>query len=257
MRGNVVGSGRRARTRLTAKVLFAAASAGMTACVYATGLGLWQPARSVRLGLVFAIGVVAFVSSAYVAVEEYRSRRADSAREKVSFVLRALAFDLQDAAGLDVRDLGVSAYELRRRRLPPWTPVLVRLHRERATACTTAGGVRWRPGKGVVGRCVAEGKELCVDLAALDHRLGGVGQLVWNNLEPDDQLGLSWREYRRVRGKYGVVLASPIIDDSRSPAQVVGCVVVDAPAGTRDRMRRDDVRERVSTAASAILRLAL
>ncbi|MDQ4086077.1 MAG: hypothetical protein M3165_09690, partial [Actinomycetota bacterium] len=119
---------------------FAAASAGLTACVYATGLGLWQPARSIRMGLVFAVGVVAFLSSAYVAVAEYRSRRADSAREKVSFVLRALSFDLQDAAGLDVRDLGVSAYELRRRRLPPWTPVLVRLHRERATACTTAPG---------------------------------------------------------------------------------------------------------------------
>jgi hypothetical protein len=256
-RWNVVGSGRRARSRLAAKVLLAAASAGMTACVYAIGLRLWQPDQPIRLGLVFAIGVVAFLSSAYMAVAEYRSRRSESAREKVSFVLRALAFDLQDAAGLDVRDLGVSAYELRRRRLPPWSPVLVRRHRERATASTTAGGVRWRPGKGVVGRCVAEGQEVCVDLAALDRRLSSVGQSGWSTLDPDDRLGLSWRDYRRVRGKYGVVLAAPIIDDSRSPAQVVGCVVVDAPAGTRDRMLREHVHERVSTAASAILRLAL
>jgi hypothetical protein len=109
----------------------------------------------------------------------------------------------------------------------------------------------------VVGRCVAEGKDVCVDLAALDRRLDDVRQSAWNNQDPDDRLGLSWREYRRVRGKYGVVRASPIIDDSRSPAQVMGCVVVDAPGGTLDRMHRDEVRERVSTAASAILRLAL
>ncbi len=95
-----------------------------------------------------------------------------------------------------------------------------------------------------------------MDLAALDSRLGDVGQPAWNRLAHDDRLGLSWREYRRVRGKYGVVLASPIIDDSPSPAQVMGCVVVDAPAGTLGRMQGDEVRERVSTAANAILRLA-
>jgi hypothetical protein len=96
-----------------------------------------------------------------------------------------------------------------------------------------------------------------VDLAALDISLSGVTREQWPSVDAESRLGLSWREYERVRNKYGVVLASPIIDDEGWHARVVGCVAVDAPAGSRKKLTRDEVRERVATAGTAIFRLVL
>lgn len=245
------------RVRLAAKVLAAAVGAGATMTLLSVGMGLWTPHESVRTGLVIAVGVVAFTSSVYAATEEYRGHMAAAVRERVAFVLRALAFDLQDATGLDVRDLSLGVYLRRRAIWVPWRERLVRIHRERATSRPVTSGVRWSPGKGVVGRCVAEGQDIGVDLTELDASISEVSREKWATIDPELRLGLSWKEYQRVRGKYGVVLASPIIDDTGSPARVVGCVSLDAPAGTRDRVTRDDIRERVASAGTAIFRLVL
>jgi hypothetical protein len=247
----------RGRVRLAVKIILAAAAAATSTCLLAIGVDLWDPSRTIRTGLVATTGAVAFTSSVHAAVEEYRRRITAAAREKVAFVLRALAFDLQDATGIDVRELGVSAYVRRRSRWCPWREELVRLHRERAVWCRATAGIRWRPGKGVVGRCVAQSKDVAVDLAALDMSLGAVTREQWPSVDPKLRLGLSWREYERVRDKYGVVFASPIIDDRGPHAMVVGCVAVDAPAGSRKKITRDEVRERVATAGTAILRLVL
>ena len=93
--------------------------------------------------------------------------------------------------------------------------------------------------------------------AAVDRVLRQVTRKEWSTVDPDLRLGLSWREYEKVRGKYGVVLASPIIDDRVSPARVVGCVAVDAPSGSRTKLTQAPVRERVASAGIAILRLVL
>jgi hypothetical protein len=109
----------------------------------------------------------------------------------------------------------------------------------------------------VIGRCVVESKDIAVDLAAVDRVLRRTTRKEWSTVDPDLRLGLTWREYEKVRGKYGVVLASPIIDDRVSPARVVGCVAVDAPSGSRTKLTQALVRERVASAGIAILRLVL
>jgi hypothetical protein len=238
-------------------VFIAAAAAVTTACLFAVGSDVWNPSKSVRTTLVVAAGALAFVSALAAAIEEYRGGVAAAMREKVAFVLRALAFDLQDAVGLDVRELGVSAYVLRREVFAPWRLRLARLHRERPAWSRATAGVHWRPGKGVVGRCVAEGKDVAVDLIVLDKALRDVTRRQWSSTDAELRLGLSWREYQRVRGKYGVVVASPIIDDRGPHARVIGCVAVDAPPGSLKKVTPEPVRERVATAATAILRLVL
>lgn len=250
-------SGSQGHVRLAVKVAMAAAAATTSSCLFAIGMDLWNPDRPVRTGLVVTAGAVAFASSSYAAVEELHRQASAAAREKIAFVLRALAFDVQDATGIDVRELGVSAYAVRRSRWTPWRHELVRLHRERAAWGRASAGIRWRPGKGVLGRCVAQSKDVAVDLAALDLALAGVMRKQWPSLNEEQRLGLSWREYQKARGRYGVVLASPIIDDRGWHAEVVGCVVVDAPPGSRKKLTRDEVRERIASAGTAILRLAL
>jgi len=246
-----------AHARIAAKILIAAAAATASTGLTAVGVRLWDPEREVLVTLVATSGAIAFGSATYAAAEEVRAQMAARVREKVAFVLRALAFDLHDATDLDVRDIGVSAYVRRRAWWRPWHEYLARMHRERAAWCAATSGIQWRPGMGVVGRCVSEAQDVAVDLSSVDEQLGGVARREWSRVEPDLRMGMSWREYHKARGKYGVVLASPIIDDRGSPARVRGCVAVDAPAGSMGRITADPVRERVASAATAVLRLVL
>ena len=56
-------------------------------------------------------------------------------------------------------------------------------------------------------------------------------------------------EFQRVRGKYGVVLATPMIKETPLGSRVVGCVSVDAPADAFAAMSSDEVRGLVAAAA--------
>ncbi len=64
------------------------------------------------------------------------------------------------------------------------------------------------------------------------------------------RLGLGYDEFLDVQGKYDVVVATPVLDDSHpATTRVSGCVALDGPAGSLDRLSADTVLALLDSAA--------
>jgi hypothetical protein len=87
--------------------------------------------------------------------------------------------------------------------------------------------------------------------------LGQPSDTDWASLPADITLNLSYAEYLDARDKYAVVIASPIIDDSSTQAQVRGCIVLDGPDGRFADLNTDEVLALLNSAAQGLLRQAL
>ena len=236
---------------LAAKVVWALFAAGVALALALGQAGVWRAERGAMITLIVAAAAISVLSTLFGAYGEFRRQRGEALSVHARAILVPLAFVLQDQTGIDVRDLGIAAY-IRQRVW--WWPVrerLVRVYRERPRLAS-ASGVRWRPGAGVIGRCVELGQDVCVDLAGLDELLTGVTAAEWKELDAGLTLGLTFSEYQRLRGRFGVVLATPILVEYPTGAQIVGCVAVDGMAGTYDRISSRDVRAQAASAAELL-----
>ena len=240
------GSGR----RLVGKVLLAAVSAATAVGLGLTQAGVWQPSAASRVALVTVAAAVAFTTSMLLAVGEWRGRRTQELRDDVALVLTGAAWAMHDLTGLDVRELGLAVYRLRRERLRPWRRLLVRVHRERAARRPATSGVVWRPGKGVIGKCVALGADVRQDVGADAGPWLEVARERWPEVPEHVRAGLDYDEFVAVRGKYHVVVATPVIDDLAVRSRVLGCVALDGPEGSFALLGGEEVGSvLVSTAA--------
>jgi hypothetical protein len=247
-----------AGARLVGKVLLAGAGAVASALLAAHAAKLWQPRREVVVGLVAATAALAVVSSVTAAVGEYRRQRAESRRNDVAFLLVGAAWDIADLTGIDPRELGLAVYLVRRERVLPWRRRLVRLHRERAKRRVSSSDIVWRPGKGVIGTCVVRGQDLGQDLHADYGSIGDCTREEWDSTIPETiKLGLTYDEFLHVRGKYGAVLASPIIDDTGTASRILGCVALDGPPQSFQRLQRRDARAVLADTATSLVRWVL
>ena len=236
---------------LAAKIAWAVVAAGAALGLAFDQAEVWQVARGTKVALIVAAALISVGSTLTAAVGEYRRQRGDALAGHARAILVPLAFVLQDMTGIDVRDQGLAAYVVRRVWWWPSRRRLVRIYRERPRL-SSASGVEWRPGVGVIGRCVVLGQDVCVDIASLDDLLTGVTAAEWSTLDEDVTLGLTWEEHRRLRGRYSVVLATPILVEYPSGGRVVGCISVDGPPGSYDRIVASDVRAQAAAAAELL-----
>jgi hypothetical protein len=168
--------------------------------------------------------------------------------------LAPLLLELEEATGINARQLGVSAYRLRQHIWPFAKPRLERLLRLQLLI-RVSSGIAWRPGLGVIGQCIQRGEDVVENLAALDEQLSDVLPDEWASLGDDLTYGFSYEEFLRVRGKYGVVLASPMIKETPLGSRVIGCVAVDAPANAFAVMASEGIRGLVAAAAVTLAAL--
>ncbi|WP_432510930.1 hypothetical protein [Kineococcus sp. SYSU DK001] len=200
---------------------------------------LWDASDRVVAALIVLTALLAIVPAVLRAVSEVRGRRTAAQRELFDDVLSGALWAVSDASGHDPRDLALAAYRLRR---PRWRPAaLERVHRVRARRRPVASGVTWAPGKGVVGECVASGAVVARDVAALEAA--------------GDAQGLSEAEFARVRGKYAVVVAVPLVDDSGPRSAVTGCLALDGPDGSLPALTRPEVLAVLEACGRALQRL--
>jgi hypothetical protein len=252
-----VGNGS-ATGRLAVKVVIALFGTVVTALLAANSAGVWRPRRDVVIGLIATAAVLAVGSSTAAAIGEYRRQRGEVRREDVAFLLTGAAWELFDLTAIDPRELGLAVYVVRRERLLWWRRRLVRLHRERAARRPTASDVVWRPGKGVIGTCVARGEDVGQDTDSDYRAVWDRTRAEWDTEVPDTiKLGLSYDEWLRVRGKYGAVIATPIIDDTGRETRVVGCVALDGASGTFARLSAPDARQVLGDTARSLARWVL
>lgn len=200
---------------------------------------LWSPGEGVVLALILLTAALAIVSALLQTVTTLQGRRTAATRELHDDVLAGASWAVVDATGLDPRDLALAAYRLRR----PLgrAPRLVRVHRVRARRRPVASAVRWAPGKGVIGECVATGAVVARDVRALDAA--------------GDEQGLTSQEFAAVRGKYAVVVAVPLVDDGGETSAVTGCLALDGPAGSLDALTSPDVLAVLEATSRALQRL--
>jgi hypothetical protein len=241
--------------RAVAKTLGAllAAAAGIILALHGAGV-VDAPARLLVACIVTsaALAAVATIGSAW---REWRERRLGQRHELAEITLTTAIWTVVDQVDppLDYRDLGVAGYRIEAVWWWPWRSRLRRVHRVRASRRPVSSDVAWRPGKGVIGACVDRGEVVAVDLAQLYADLGDPTAEEWRDLPADLRLGLDYEEYRDVRDKYAVVVATPIIDDSGPRSRVVGCVVLDGPAGRLADLTTDEVLGLLNFAAQALL----
>lgn len=269
MSGHDAGGGR---------VVWAVAAAAVAAAT-AVLLGLTQlkvvaPPLRVQVGAVAVSAAVAFLSTTTSAFGAWRRRRDAAVQERIAFVLRSLAYTVQDLTDLDTRELGVCLHLLRADRWPPGAALanlaaglspgrraarlrLVRVVRERASRRPTASGVVWRPGMGVIGLCVATGEVVGQDIAADTAPWLHVPADRWATVPVGVRDGFTWAEFAALAGKYGAVLAAPLIDDGGQSSQVLGCVSLDGPDGSFELLWSADVRSALAQATETLRVLVL
>ncbi|HEV2087585.1 MAG TPA: hypothetical protein VGR21_04670, partial [Cryptosporangiaceae bacterium] len=184
---------------LAAKVSWAVLAAVVALVLALHGAGIWTLGTEWQARLIVATAVISVGTTLLAALGEYRRQRGEALAQHARAILVPLAFVLQDLTGIDVRDQGIAAYLRRRLWWSPFRERLVRIYRERPRL-SSASGVDWRPGVGVIGRCVALGQDVCVDVASLDELLAGVTEGEWAGLDAEITLGLSYADHQRLRG---------------------------------------------------------
>lgn len=243
-------------TKALAKTFAALLAAVAGAVLALNGSRLVHASTRVLVASVITSAALAAVTTIASAWGEWRGRRLAERRELAAISLEAAAWAIVDqvASGLDYRDLGVAAYRIRRRWWWPFSPRLVRVERVRPSRRPVASHVSWRPGKGVIGACVAKGEVVAVDLAQMYRDLGSPTEQEWETVPAEIRQGLSFTEYLDVRDKYAVVIAAPIIDDTGSSSTVVGCVALDGPEGRFAELQSDEVLGLLNSTAVTLLR---
>ncbi|ABS03392.1 hypothetical protein Krad_1906 [Kineococcus radiotolerans SRS30216 = ATCC BAA-149] len=203
--------------------------------------GLWDPGDVVLVVLVVLTAVLAVASTATQAVARLLGARREATRDLHDDLLSGALWAVVDATGgrVDPRDLAVAAYRVRR----PLgrAPRLARVHRVRSRRRPVASGVRWAPGKGVIGECVATGAVVARDVTGPDAA--------------GERQGLSAEEFRAVRGKYAVVVAVPLVDDAGESSRVTGCLALDGPPGALDLLHTPAVLGVLDATARTLQRL--
>jgi hypothetical protein len=228
-------------------------SAAVIVAIVGIGLGLnemgtWTLPSWLSTTLLIAGVLVAFVTAAEAAADQRRHGRVAELREQARAVLAPLLLEIEEATGINARQLGVAAYRIRKPVLPFGKERLERMLRLQLVI-RVASGIVWRPGVGVIGQCVARGEDVVENLATLDDQLADVSPADWDTLGDDLTYGFSYAEFQRVRGKYGVVLASPMIRETPLGSRVVGCVSVDGPSGSFQALASEEIRGLVAAAA--------
>jgi hypothetical protein len=201
--------------------------------------GIWTPGDAVVVVLIAVTAVLAVTTAVLQAVSSVRSRREAATRELYEDLLSGALWAVVDVTGADPRDLALAAYRLDRPVLG--APRLSRVHRVRARRRPVASAVRWAPGKGVIGECVSTGAVVARDVSVADAA--------------GDLQGLSQTEFEAVRGKYAVVVAVPLVDDSGQASAVTGCLALDGPRGALERLTAPEVLAVLEASSRALQRL--
>ena len=242
-----------ASTSVALRLLAALLALAAATVIAVDQAGIRDVAPVVRAAAAIVAAALAFAATTHAVLKDYRARRRATATEDLRYAVRQLAFSIAEMTLVDVRDLGLAVYVVRRDWPLPWRRRLDRVLRERAVRRPSASRVTWRPGMGVIGRCVATGTDVAQDVGADTAPWLDATPEDWALRVPEDvKAGLTHEEFLELRGRYHVVVATPILDDRASVTRVVGCVALDGPEGSFDDLAADDVRAAMAAMAPTI-----
>lgn len=162
----------------------------------------------------------------------------------------AVAYFQLVAAGAAPEALGVQAYVVSRRAVPPFERHLRRVAKIRLGSGPPGSKIWWTRGKGVIGRCWDSGQAVLMDTGAAYAPWADASPEQWAAAPDDVRLGLAHDEFARIVGKYAVVVATPVFG---AQGRVRGCVVADVLAGQPGGVLFDDRSQAVLADAAAYI----
>lgn len=221
-------------------------------CTYYLGRATADSGFGTQRGRVVAltlIAVIAIVSSFARPIRVYFIDRIERQRRKAEDAMRALPWAVNELTGAPVRPLGASTWVV----VGFWRfKRLYRLARERVDDIPTPSEIRWTKGKGVIGMCWNTGREQVIDTGSLYAEYAGCDQASWNMAPAEVRSGMSHRDFTRIEGKYGTVVAVPVTCKGE---KVIGVVALDAPPGHHEELADPAVVEAVGHAAVVVANL--
>lgn len=241
------------RTSFWLKVLAALVAFVAAAVVVLDQTGVLPVGAAVRAVAGIAAAALAFLATTSAAVREHLAPRRALTTEDLRYAVRQLAFTIAETTMVDVRELGLAVYVVRRDWPLFWRERLDRVIRERSVRRPSASQVVWRPGKGVIGRCVATGTDVAQDVGADMAPWRDATREDWDlRVPPEVKAGFSYEEFQQLQGRYHVVVATPILDDTGRTTRVLGCLALDGPEGSFEDVAADDVRAAMAALAPTI-----
>jgi hypothetical protein len=188
--------------------------------------GFWTAQREWWIvGALMTTAVVPFLQFLFTDRGEKARRRALERERRINAILAGALVQAVKRAGADWEQTGLQAFAVRKRRL----------HRDDQTrvgkvrlSSLASSGVRWTKGKGVIGRCWERQRHHVADLQSHFQQYLDWDEARWNTLAHDVRYGLAFDEFEKMKDKYGVVAAVPVVDRRD---QYIGCVTADFPPG--------------------------
>jgi hypothetical protein len=194
----------------------------------------WTQVLSGRSWLALVVITMIGVFGTLTPFESYASRRVVGRRTALrSQILvhfgRILGLVRKIKPQLEMEDLGLHVWRVRRSLRHPFRPRLTRLATYRLGTAPATRSFNPREGVGVVGLCWESNAEASMDVEVLATTIASEQNFVAyrNKHGQDAVMGLTWQEFNKVKHR-GAVFASPI---RKGRSKFIGCVSVDAARG--------------------------
>lgn len=201
------------------------------------------------VALVGVVGVPAAVRGFYA--DSYMRPKYEVAHD-VYPILYAAAIRISKKRRVDIDDLAITAFRVEPGRPLRFRRRLDRLARLRAAEGVPPSDVVWTRGKGVIGKCWADGRQEVYELNRAYAKWYPQGRHRWKVAPPNVRMNMSWDEMCEVNGKYGAVLPTQIKDRH---GRVVGILAVDVPEGKGDVLRGEWIKKETRATALILGRL--
>lgn len=210
------------------------------------------PARGwLAVGSGVVIGLVTAALAAWNATEAGREKLRGDA---YAALLAALA-EIAHVAGVSAREIGLSAYAVRRKRFRVWMRYQSRLARVRLANFPPPSTIVWTRGKGFLGECWAK-QDWVIDrhIPTRYENYLGCDEQTWLSAPPELRVGLDFREWQATQDRYKYIRVAPILTFRPDGThRYVGCVSLDTSEdGNAEALASDDVRVLLLDAAHAL-----
>ena len=188
---------------------------------------LWNPKHIFgwTVSLIVVLAGEAVGQEGAAAWRAYRTDRRHRFQEKARVALNSALLKLS-RCGLDLEQVGVSAFLVRRRWWCPWRPILERIARVRLPSTPPGSSITWTKGKGVIGVCWETHNPVAKNTQQAYKAYMGCSKEKWKQVPSDVRMRMTHKDFVRIAQKYAGVVAVPIVTIGGRP-KVVGCVSVD------------------------------
>ena len=208
--------------------VWALAAAASTTVLSGHGLKVWKAPDELLIAALVVLGLQALGPPVRAWWRRFKGGATDHFRSSAfTTVLQAFLLLTSDEVGLTMGEVGVSVFVVQRKTASPWRPFLKRVAKVRPWATIAPSRITWRKNKGVIGRCWAEENPVVKYTRETYQPYLNAGEKGWEQAGEDVRMGLKFKEFQRIKGKYSAAVAVPIMSEKDGKVRFRGCVSAD------------------------------